>query len=361
MEIIAEANEYQFDNVKYNGNDKVVRPAMRKCMTKTFNVDKPGVLSYKTIVEYAYNYDDNKKYIDTYNCTEIKNGTDVNDISECDNATYLTKENVIFYDNDIQNWAVNRTNTNIMTNSVKNKPDVIRKTKYSYSSVNPYLVTRITNIPSNSDNDPLTTCRKMSYDALGNIIKETTSAPLKKKGEQNIDVEYEYHEHRIINKKTMDKNGLDYSESYSYDNYDNVNSYSDFSNLIYTYITDHANNTTIAIGPDDIETTDVIRWAVGHDMMPEDALYYKWNKTNGGKTSVTFYHKTGAELRQVTYDHDDNPVIVDKKYDNKGNLTNVSNPYKSGESITWTNYVYDNLGRVTNTTSPHNMTHTEDC
>ena len=354
--ILAEVKEYQFDNVKYNDNIKVVRPAMRKNIIKTFNVDKPGTLLYKSIFEYTYNYDNNKKYADTYNCTEIKNGTDVNDISECENATYLIKEKVSFYDNDIQNWVVNRENLNIITNSVKNKPDVVRKTKYNYSSDNPYLITKITNTPSNYDNDPLTTCKLISYDALGNITKETLNTPYGKKGEQNVEIEYEYYKNRIISKKTIDKKGLNYSESYSYDKYDKINSYSDFSNLIHTYITNYINNTTITISPNNIETAEAFLWAKGHELAPEGALYYKWNKTSGGKTNVTFYHKTGSELRHVSYDHEDNPIIIDKKYNNKGNLTNVSNPYKSGENIIWTNYMYDNLGRIAYTTSPHNIT-----
>lgn len=356
--ILSEVNKYHFDNVKYDypssNANKVIRPAMRKNITEHFDIDKPNLLLYKTITEYTYNYSDDKKYVDTYHCIETKIGTDEDDISESSTATFLTKENVYFYNNDIQNWIVNRTNTTITTCSFKDKPDIMTKAKYEYSTENPYLITKITEIPSEDDNDPLTICRQMSYDELGNMIKETITAPYGNNNEQGLETDYEYHENRIIKKISVDKNGLNYSESYSYDNYDRLASHVDCANLTTTYNTDYANNIITTISPNNVETVDAIRWAVDNESAPDNALYYKWSKTKGGNTSVTFYHKTGAELRTISHDHKRNPIIVDKEYDGNGRLERVSNPYRKGENILWTRYNYDKFGRIINTISPDN-------
>lgn len=65
---------------------------------------------------------------------------------------------------------------------------------------------------------------------------------------------------------------------------------------------------------------------------------------------MAFYHKSGSELRNVTFDFHGEPIYTDKRYNAKGLLERVSAPYRSSEpeeNIQWTVYHYDSHDRTT--------------
>jgi YD repeat-containing protein len=61
---------------------------------------------------------------------------------------------------------------------------------------------------------------------------------------------------------------------------------------------------------------------------------------------MTFYHKSGLELRKVTFDINGNAVFLDKEYDDYGNLKQESYPYCRNEDKLYVRNVYDVHNRI---------------
>ena len=67
---------------------------------------------------------------------------------------------------------------------------------------------------------------------------------------------------------------------------------------------------------------------------------------------MVFYHKSGCELRTVTFDINGKAVIVDKEYDDFGNLKRESYPYYENEDRLFVSNVCDSYNRIVETTYP---------
>ena len=84
--------------------------------------------------------------------------------------------------------------------------------------------------------------------------------------------------------------------------------------------------------PDGMKTINVLRWSEDNQYAPENSTYYSWEKSVGKAENIVFYHKTGVELRNVTFDLNGKAVFVDKEYDDMGNLIRESYPYYENEN-----------------------------
>ncbi len=84
---------------------------------------------------------------------------------------------------------------------------------------------------------------------------------------------------------------------------------------------------------------------------PTHARYYIQKSGNDGSLSKTWYDKLGRELRTETKNFGGSMVKVDKQYNAKGQLSQVSEP-TTGTPSNWNIMGYDNYGRMT-TQDPH--------
>ena len=75
----------------------------------------------------------------------------------------------------------------------------------------------------------------------------------------------------------------------------------------------------------------------------------------GAPISVSYYDMLRREIRREVFNFNQDIVRVDTRYDNKGRLAQVSEPFTGTEADAWTTYSnYDVLGRVGQITSPDN-------
>ena len=356
---IADRTQYYFTNAKLASGltDLVVCPAMTDKAEDTYSMDNAGELLQSTTTSYQYNYASNHTYTDAYGCTSstqivtgFLNGNPITELQ----TTKVTELQTIG-----SSWIVNRPVSETVT-STRNSEPRSTKTCYTYVSNNSYQPQTVTVIPNDGtqSNDPLTVSTVYGYDAFGNVTDITTSAPYGTHGEQTRTTSYEYgssYQHRLVTKETKGLASDGYVTEYEYDFHDRPSSVTDCNGKHTGYSSSVLRTDQSVLPPDGTEQRSLTLWADDSPYKPEGACYYTWSKKTGGVTVMTFYHKSGAELRNVTFDFQGNPVFTDKHYNAKGLLDSVSAPYKRGEpagNIQWTVYHYDAHDRMTRIDNP---------
>lgn len=92
------------------------------------------------------------------------------------------------------------------------------------------------------------------------------------------------------------------------------------------------------------------------DRLVPNASYYSVEKTNKSQyPNVFFYNAVGKLIRKLTFDFLGRMIFEDYKYDQKGNVTQVSLPYLKDSIILTTTIQYDNLNRPVCTTTPDRL------
>ena len=250
-------------------------------------------------------------------------------------------------------WVVNRPVSETVTRS-RNDETTSSKTLYTYLSNNSYQPQTVTFVPDgeNQANDPLALSTQYGYDAFGNITSTTISAPNGTHHEEPRTVAYEYgsdYQHRLITKETRGAANDGYVTDYSYDFHDRPQSVTDLNGMRTEFASTILGTEQSVFYSDSTEQRSLTLWADQSPYKPEGATYYTWSKKTGAVTTMTFFHKSGAALRDVTFDFQGYPIYVDRKYNAKGLLERESVPYRRGEdaaNIQWTSYHYDRHDRV---------------
>ena len=351
--------QYSFNNVRFASGltDLVVCPAMTNKIEEIYNKDEDDDLIATITTSYQYNYNSNHTYSNAYGCT-----SSTRTVTGYNNGNTSTELQTVKV-NELQTiaapWIVNRPINETVT-STRNSESISSKTNYTYASNNVYQPHTVKVIPNNGSqpNDPLTLSTVYEYDAFGNVIETTTSAPYGIHGEQTRKTSYEYgseYQHRLLTKETKGLNSDGYVTNYAYDFHDRPQCMTDCNGKQTEYTSSIFGTDQSVFPPDGTEQRSLILWANDSPYKPDSASYYTWSKKTGGITAMTFYHKSGAELRSVSFDFQGNPVYVDKCYNAKGLLESVSAPYKSGElsqNIQWTFYHYDSQDRIARVDNP---------
>lgn len=81
--------------------------------------------------------------------------------------------------------------------------------------------------------------------------------------------------------------------------------------------------------------------------------FYEYTETSGESPVTVWYDPMERELGQKYYGLGGKEITSSKEYDAKGRLYRISEPYFSGETVTWasTNY-YDTYGRLQRSVTP---------
>ena len=359
---IAMRRDFSFRKVTCSRGQKIVKPAMTRQSSLFFNFDTANpddLLRYET-TEYDYSFGTGNTYQNAYNCTETRMGTNASSVGSYSQCEFKTEEGIEFYSDNYATWTLNRPHHKTVTQKRTGKPDVSRRWSYEFVAPDSYQIKRIYDNPMNISQNPLMTQTDFEYYEEGNVKTQTLKAPHGVSGEHTKTVKYEYGpgvgetcQHRLVTKSTTMGDDLSYETHYSYDAYDQVDSLTASNGLVTTYETNPLGVYHKSINPDRTQTCDALRWVEENDNnAPRNALYLKWSHTSGSQKTLTYYHKTGVELRTVSFGLNGETIYVDKTYDNRGRLEKVSNPYHPGETVQWTCYEYDNLDRLTKTITP---------
>ena len=350
---------YEFDKVilSSNNTDLVVCPALKTLKESTYSMDDGHDLIKSTVTRYEYDYSTNNTYTESYGCTNTTQT--ITSYEDGQSQVELVTQKTTVQTTHSGNWIVNRPDEE-KTILTRNNESTASFIKYDYDSNNTYQPNKVTVYPNSGDqlNDRLTTVTHYGYDAFGNVTDIVTEAPYGEHGEQPRSVHYQYgnnYQHRLITREIHGEESDGYITSYEYDFHDRQQSATDCNGKTIQYETSPLGITQKTLPIDGTEQRSVTLWAEDSPYKPSGASYYTWSKKTGGVTTMTFYHKTGLELRSVTFDFNGNPVYTEKRYNGLGLLEKESAPYRRGESednIQWTTYDYDDLDRIQSTLYP---------
>lgn len=333
------------------------------------NYDMNG--EYLNSVITTYEYDNMSSGSETFygygNIKTIKKGiADESETSSFDFCNFKETTNIVYetplY---VDQWIVDRKKKVVSTLSLNKEQsasgiddNIIQCVSYEYNTNKPHLVSSVKSYSDNNLNDSLMTEVRYSYSFNGNLISsitETLSAPnddnaISRSTVTQYSSDYNY---KFPTKTT---NALGYETTTEYDEaFGWEISETDANGLSTIIDNDFFGINSCVTTADGLETATALRWSDGHPDAPANAAYYSWSQNSGEYPALTFYHKTGAELRNVTYGFSGEEIYVDKFYDAKGNLSGESLPYKKSAGIGGViSYSYDELNRLVRTDYPDN-------
>ncbi len=339
-------------------NDKVIMPLLNYSYETIYNPDKLGNILKLNIVKNNYTSDVGygDMYDDVVSCVSVTKGfTDKADTNNAEDCPYVEKTTVTYSVNDVNNWIINKPMM-ICDYKQDSKGEKIGSVKkYAYDDDVPTRIVEETNIPNHQAylSDPLTTITKYEYDKFGNVIRQSLSS-VSIDYEKVVSSEYGESYNYMYKTKFVDELGrvtkCDYDKDYGY-----LLSTTDCNGFVTLNEKDPLGINDIVTLPDGMVKTRVLRWAKDNEHTPVGASHYTWEKSTGMSETMVFYHKSGVELRRVSFDINGKAIYVDKKYDDYGNLIQESLPYyKDGDRYYLSN-VYDRFNRVVEKRLPNGV------
>ena len=350
--------EHYFEYRKYicSRNDKVILPLPLQDRESVFDVDRKYVVLKNIITVNTYESDLNSETaydkIVQLNRT-VKGFDNVKSLSPKDGQYY--EEMSIDYKNDISKWIVNRPKQVMKYVCDKVNDRVGEVQLFEYDEVNPLKVVKETKIPNvNADaNDSLTIVIKYKYDIVGNVVERTLSSP-SLKADKIVKTEYgEIYQYRYKT-KSVDELGREVICKYDAD-FGILTATIDYNDHITRVEKEPFGIKDVVIMPDGMRTVKVLQWSGNNKYAPRNSSYYYWEKSVGNAEKMVFYHKSGVELRTVTFDINGKAVIVDKTYDDYGNLKQESYPCYENEDKLFVLNIYDTYNRIVEKLYPNGL------
>lgn len=340
-------NVYLYSKYYCSKNKKVVAPFVNLSYETDYSFDKLNDVLRIVITENYYESDaySNEFYNDYVHYKGGSKGvTDNVSISFPHDCSYVT-ESYVEHNDVVADWIINRP-SRIYNYSYGKTGELFGSTQMLvYDDNCPTRVLKETKIPNvNEDySDPLSVVVSYDYDKVGNVISRVMSSP---SDEREKIVRYEYGDKSQYRykTKTIDELGREIYCEYDAD-YGSLTSTKDYNGFV-TVSQEHPTGVTSMVElPDGMQRIVAFRWAKGNEYAPQSASYYMWEKSTGNAESMTFYHKSGKELRNVTFDVNGNVVFADVLYDDFGNVRQKSVPYYKGDEKFYVTSVYDQFNR----------------
>lgn len=355
-EQLVKHNQYLYKKYQCSANDKVVMPFMLEEMDLVMSFDNPNEL-LKCIYKKNEYISDNSS--DTYDnvinlkrsLTGMTDDVTASDVYTCDYITECYKE----YNLDLDKWIVSRPRTVYECHYGNDEEMIGNVTRYEYDAANPLQVVRETKIPNiNADSsDPLTLTKSYKYDIVGNVVQQDIGSP-SMRYVKTLKFEYgDKYGYRYIT-KTIDEMGKVIVSEYDND-FGQLTMTKDHNGFVTYNETNPAGVTDKILLPDGMVKSKALRWSLGNDYAPQNASYYVWEKSSGQAETMVFYHKSGLELRSVAFDIQGKAIIVDKTYDDFGNLISETIPYYQNEDKYFITHVYDKYNRLVETMYPNGL------
>lgn len=348
--------EHYYEYKKYlcKQNEKVIIPLLLQDREAVYNVDKNNVVLKNIVTVNTYESDlDDGKYNKIVQLKMTRKGYD--DIKSIDpeKCQYLEEINML-YENDVVNWVINRPKKIVKSVIDKENAAVGNVHLIEYNSDNPMQVAKETVIPNvNADiRDSLTLVVKYKYDRVGNVVEQTISSPSLK--EDKI-VKSEYGEEYQYRYKTKSIDEIGRIVTCKYNEFGMLESTIDYNGYMTVIENEPFGTRSTIMMPDGMKNVKALLWSENNKYAPENATYYSWEKNVGKSETMVFYHKSGMELRTVTFDINGEAIIVDKMYDDYGNIKQMSYPYYENDDKLFIVNVYDMYNRMIETDYPNGL------
>ena len=365
-------NKILYKQYQSNYNKKIFIPIVAKQVSDNYKLENTSEFLKKVIVENTYNDEVVNIGGETFRSyvilkqTDTRQGIDarstVNSVDLCEFQSIKHTEYVNETHPLIVSWVINRPSKVLETSRrLGGYDDKKSLTVYSFPQglgSHLFLPDTVTYYPSGIESplDTLATRDVFVYHQTGSV-EEKHHRDLA----QNLPLQSSYYEYsssgRFLTKKT---NTAGYETNYEYNyNYGFLNKETDCNGLITRYVTTPLGDSSSVYYPNGTITNSGTSWVDRNDTnAPDDALYYKWEKSTGKGEKRTYFDATGAKLRTVTPGMTTELVYNDFLYNERGLLVCESLPYfgtDANAQIYWTRHEYDNYNRLMVTHYPDGL------
>ncbi|HJZ39656.1 MAG TPA: FG-GAP-like repeat-containing protein, partial [Bacteroidales bacterium] len=137
----------------------------------------------------------------------------------------------------------------------------------------------------------------------------------------------------------------------TYDTYGRLYTQQDYLGNTVTYVYNNLNRPTTLSTTNGNQSTTVYGWETPTST-PKPARYSVQKTGNDGSQTKSWYDKLGREIRSDVKGFDGTMIYTVTKYNTKGQVDSISDPYYSTGTSLWNRFLYDNYGRKTNLYTP---------
>ena len=346
---------YEYEKYLCASNNKVVVPLLLRDREVSYDLDKKMVIKKSVVTKNVYDSDATtdglyNKIVQLKICRKGYDNVESLYPEKCRYYEEIRME----YDNDIANWIVNRP-IKIRKYVRESGNEIVGDAVLmEYDENNPTRLVKEISVPNvyANQSDSLLIVKQYKYDAFGNVVRQTLSSPSMKYDKV---IKSEYGEKYQYRYKTKMIDELERAVMCEYDDFGTLQSTIDYNNLVTRLEKDAAGVMDDVTMPDGMRNVKVLRWARNNKYSPTNASYYSWEKSTGTAETMKFYHKSGAELRSVTFDINGDAVFVDKMYDDFGNMTKESYPYYENDEKLFVSNIYDAYNRIVGVSYPNGL------
>ncbi len=254
---------------------------------------------------------------------------------------YFVKTTQSDFNIALSTWRIGQVWRSTVTHQAPHRDDIIRTSTFAYSQANGQVSTEsIESAQENPEPDEQNTYYE--FDAFGNIRLATVSAS--NVPARPTETQYEGRG-RFVHITT---NALGQSETKEYDErFGTAISVTGPNNLTEYAAYDGFGRQILSQRIDGTQTATFYGWIENSPPdAPANAKYFVRVTPQDGPVSHTYFDRLGREIRKRTLNANNQAVLVDTSYDQRGRKKTVTRPYFSGQTPFVATTTYDALDRV---------------
>ncbi|NLJ43460.1 MAG: hypothetical protein GX431_07355, partial [Bacteroidales bacterium] len=160
---------------------------------------------------------------------------------------------------------------------------------------------------------------------------------------------YSYETDNIRIKTTKDP--LSHTTTNAYDSYGRLYTQTDYLSNTLTYTYDDMSREATISSTVGNQTSTTFNWETPTSV-PKPARYSVLKTGNDGSLAKSWFDKLGREIRSDVKGFDGTWIYTVKRFNLKGQVDSISDPYFSNGSPLWNRHQYDNYGRITSLNRP---------
>ena len=322
--LISESNTEYTDRTSANG--KVHFPHVTTSSEKSYERDGTLVSTITTA---------NSGYDDYGNLGQIE-------VTTTAAGESFKKLSTNVYENDITKWHLGRLTNSEVLHTHADGTTRTRKSSFAYDSSTGFLNKEIVE-PGNAN--AVTT--RYQYDSKGNKTQVTTQ--VLGQTPRSITTAFDVNGQFPVSVS----NDLRHSSTtVTEPKYGNVISQTGPNGLTSTSEYDGFGNAIRTTRADGTQSTVETLWADACPTTVTSAAYCVITKADGSAPVEKYLDKLNRTIRVVSIGFNGRKVYTDTRYNNLGQVAQVSRPYYAGDAIIWATTTYDDMGRTLQVTEP---------
>ncbi len=315
----------QWEKRETHAGNSVWFPYLSRSLERGFTLS--GGFSRKVYTTYAYNND----YGNLDESTVQVYASD-------GSGAVATQTTVNSYADNPVKWWLGRLSNRTVAHSRSGKPTIARYTEYAYDSVTGILNREITE-PGNAQLEVVT---HYTLDLFGNRTKSSVKGygMQERSNSQAFDTwgRYVNETRNAFNQVTL--------RVLERDVFGNVLESENIDGVLFVAAADHMGRPFISWNETGAWQKTLMNAGSVAQCQSSRTSYSSSTTAGGQPARISCFDLLGREVRNATQGFNGSYIYIDTDYDERGQISRVSEPYFAGETVYWNETAYDALGRI---------------